>query len=80
MYNIAQNQSFVQKEIGAKYKIPGFGIPFQIFQFLAISSFRLFFIDNKLTLLLYKNSLKSILELQFFALCLVGFFFIIVTI
>ena len=45
---IAPYKSFVQKEIGVKYKIPGFGIPFQIFQFLAISSFKLFFIDNKL--------------------------------
>lgn len=29
MQNIAQNQSFVQKGIGVKYRIPGLGIPFK---------------------------------------------------
>ena len=29
LYNIAQNQSFVQKGIGVKYRIPGSGIPFK---------------------------------------------------
>ena len=29
IYNIAQNQSFVQKGIGVKYRIPGSGIPFK---------------------------------------------------
>jgi len=29
MHNIAQNQSFVQKGIGVKYRIPGSGIPFK---------------------------------------------------
>lgn len=46
--NIAQNQSFVQKRIGAKKKVPILSTPYQNQPFLDIGSFYPYYIDNKL--------------------------------
>ena len=37
-YVIAQNNNFVQKGIGVKYRIPGSGIPFKSWYYLLTSS------------------------------------------
>ena len=56
IYNIAQNQSFVQREIGEKYKTMQNGPPY----------FAYFF--RQVILPFYKNGLKSILVRRFLAI------------
>ena len=81
-YNIAQNQSFVQTGIGCKKKVP---VSSTFLSKTAILWYKLIltlYSTNTITLLLYKNFLKSILELQNFLLYYLFFgliFFIIVT-
>ena len=74
-YNIAQNQSFVQIEIGEKYKTI---IIYFLFLYIKlyenfskiskipISLYLPYFVDNKLICLKNKNGLKSILVRRFF--------------